>query len=93
MEAPTHEAEDDHDEAERCIMTLWGIYSLVEFEAGLRIFATKWFVRFARKEKIDDARLHEAVVRIERGSVDAELGGDLVKQRIAQPGRGASIER
>ena len=57
---------------------------------GLRIFATKWFARFARKEKIDDARLREAVIRVEGGSVDAELGGGLVKQRVAYPGGGRS---
>jgi len=32
----------------------------------------------------------EAVVRAEKGQVDADLGGGLIKQRIARPGRGKS---
>lgn len=56
----------------------------------LRIFETKWFARFARKEKIEAARLREAVERAEQGSVDAELGGNLIKQRVARDGGGRS---
>lgn len=32
------------------------------------------------------ARIREAVVRAEAGSIDADLGGGLIKQRIARPG-------
>jgi hypothetical protein len=56
----------------------------------LRVFATKWFVRFAHKEKLADARLLEAVSRIRRGIIDADLGGHLVKQRVAREGGGRS---
>jgi hypothetical protein len=56
----------------------------------LRIFATKWFGRFARIEKIETARLRETIDRAERGSVDAELGGNLIKQRVARHGQGRS---
>jgi hypothetical protein len=56
----------------------------------LRVFATKVFVRFARKERLDDKRLCEAVTRAERGLVDADLGGNLIKQRVARPGGGRS---
>jgi hypothetical protein len=56
----------------------------------LKVFATKWFARFARKEKIDDQRLHEAIARAEAGSVDAYLGGNLLKQRIGRQGKGRS---
>jgi len=56
----------------------------------MRAFATKWFMRFARKERISDAQLCEAVARAERGSVDANLGGNLIKQRVARPGGGRS---
>jgi hypothetical protein len=52
----------------------------------VRIFKTKWFVRFARKEKIVDALLLEAVGRAEAGNIDADLGGKLIKQRVAQKG-------
>jgi hypothetical protein len=54
----------------------------------LRVFASKWFVRFARKEKIENERLREVIARAEEGSVDAELGGNLIKQRVARQGRG-----
>jgi hypothetical protein len=56
----------------------------------LRVFATKVFARFARKERLDDRRLCEAVERAGRGLVDADLGGNLIKQRIARPGSGRS---
>ena len=57
---------------------------------GPRIFKTRWFERFARKEKIRDAVLVEAVLRAEKGQVDADLGGGVIKQRIARPGKGKS---
>ncbi len=56
----------------------------------LRVFKTRWFERFARKEKIPDAILVDAVARAEKGQVDADLGGGVIKQRIARPGRGKS---
>lgn len=56
----------------------------------MRVFKTKEFARFARREKIADATLCEAVARAERGLVDADLGGGLIKQRVARPGRGRS---
>ena len=56
----------------------------------MRIFKSRWFQRFARKEGIADAALCEAVVRAEKGQIDAELGGEVIKQRIARPGQGRS---
>jgi hypothetical protein len=56
----------------------------------LRVFATKSFARFARSERIPDASLCEAVRRAERGLVDADLGGGVIKQRVARPGQGRS---
>ena len=55
-----------------------------------RIFKTKWFQRFARKEKISDAVLARVIARAERGQVDADLGNGVIKQRIARPGQGKS---
>ena len=55
-----------------------------------RVFKTRWFERFARKEKIPDPALIDAVARAENGQVDADLGGGVIKQRIARPGRGKS---
>jgi hypothetical protein len=48
------------------------------------------FVRFARRERIADGTLCEAVQRAARGLVDADLGGGVIKQRVARPGQGRS---
>ncbi len=56
----------------------------------MRIFKSRWFQRFARKEGIADAALCEAIVRAEKGQIDADLGGGVIKQRIARPGQGRS---
>ena len=56
----------------------------------MRIFKTKWLARFARREGIDDQGLREAIERAEQGLIDADLGGGLIKQRVARPGRGRS---
>jgi hypothetical protein len=56
----------------------------------LRLFKTKWFVRFARRSRIDDAMLCEAISRAERGLIDADLGGGIIKQRVARPNEGRS---
>jgi hypothetical protein len=56
----------------------------------LRVFKTKWLARFARRERITDASLLEAVERAERGIIDADLGGGLIKQRVARRGQGRS---
>ena len=55
-----------------------------------RIFKTKWFDRFARKERIAAGAIRDAIARAERGQIDADLGGGVVKQRIARPGKGKS---
>ena len=57
---------------------------------SVRIFKSKWFQRFARKEGIEDTALREAVERAEKGQIDADLGGEVLKQRIARPGQGKS---
>lgn len=56
----------------------------------MRIFKTNWFSRFATKEKIDDESLNKAIKQAEKGLVDAELGGGLIKIRIARKGQGRS---
>jgi hypothetical protein len=56
----------------------------------VRVFKTKWFARFTRKEGITDARLVEAVRNAEKGQIDAVLGGGLIKQRIPRDGGGKS---
>jgi hypothetical protein len=46
--------------------------------------------RFARKARIDDALLVEAIERAEKGLIDADLGGGVIKQRVGRPGQGRS---
>jgi hypothetical protein len=55
-----------------------------------RIFKSRRFDRFARREGIPDATLRDAIERAERGQIDADLGGGVIKQRIARPGEGRS---
>jgi hypothetical protein len=56
----------------------------------VRIFQNKAFVRFAKKAGIDDAMLCEVLRDAERGLIAANLGGGVIKQRIARPGQGKS---
>ena len=56
----------------------------------MRIFKTKLFTKFARREHISDASLVEAVKRAREGLVDANLGGGIIKQRVARKGQGRS---
>ncbi len=56
----------------------------------MRIFKNKSFGRFARKARVTDAALCEAIGNADRGLIDADLGGGVIKQRIARPGAGKS---
>ncbi|HTX77282.1 MAG TPA: type II toxin-antitoxin system RelE/ParE family toxin [Terracidiphilus sp.] len=56
----------------------------------MRIFLVRSLARFVRRENISLVRLREAIARAEKGSIDADLGGGLIKQRIARPGSGRS---
>lgn len=56
----------------------------------MRIFKTKWLARFVRREGIADKSLREAIERAESGLIDADLGGGLIKQRVARKGQGRS---
>jgi hypothetical protein len=56
----------------------------------MRAFKTRTFQRWAGKAGVTDAALLDAVAQMERGLIDADLGGNLYKQRVALPGRGKS---
>jgi hypothetical protein len=56
----------------------------------VRIFKTKWMARYARRARIADYRLREALERAGRGTIDADLGGGIIKQRVARSGQGRS---
>ena len=55
-----------------------------------RIFKNKPFARFARKNGILDSDLCAAVRDANRGLIAADLGGGVIKQRIARKGAGKS---
>jgi hypothetical protein len=61
----------------------------------VRVYKVKVFARFQRRERIADASLVKAVRSAEDGLVDADLGGGLIKQRVARSGqaRAAAIAR
>jgi hypothetical protein len=56
----------------------------------LAVYKTKPFARFARKARVSDSDLWEAVRQVNVGVIDADLGGGVIKQRIARAGGGKS---
>lgn len=56
----------------------------------IRTYKNRWFEKFARRERITDASLREAIERAGAGLIDADLGGGLIKQRVAREGQGRS---
>jgi hypothetical protein len=53
-----------------------------------RVFKTRSFARWSSKANLVDAALCAAVEEMSSGLIDADLGGGLVKKRVAMPGRG-----
>jgi len=51
---------------------------------------TKPFARFARKARIHERDLWETACQVNAGAIDANLGGGVIKQRIARAGEGKS---
>jgi hypothetical protein len=56
----------------------------------VRVFKTRSFTRFMRKEGLTDDALRDAVSRAERGLIDANLGSGVIKQRVARRRQGRS---
>ena len=52
------------------------------------VYKTRHFNRWARKADLSDEALCRAVGEIREGLVDADLGGGIIKKRIALPGHG-----
>ena len=53
-----------------------------------RVFKTRQFAKWMRKTDLTDEALCLAVSEMLSGLVDADLGGDVLKKRVALPGRG-----
>ncbi|MGI0119639.1 type II toxin-antitoxin system RelE/ParE family toxin [Zooshikella sp. RANM57] len=56
----------------------------------MRIFKVTAFDSWAKEESLKDETLKEAITEIEKGLVDANLGGHVFKKRVAIPGKGKS---
>ena len=54
----------------------------------MRVFKTRWFQRWAKKEGLSDETLLAAVQEMEQGLVDADLGGSVYKKRVPLSGKG-----
>ena len=52
-----------------------------------RVFRTRSFTRWMRKAGLTDEVLCVAVSEMAQGLIDADLGGHLVKKRLALPGQ------
>ena len=56
----------------------------------MRIFKNKAFSKWAVKERLNDDSLRAAVHEMEAGLIDVDLGGHIVKKRVAIGMRGKS---
>lgn len=56
----------------------------------MRIFKNKMFFKWAKSEGLTNSTLLTAAKEIDQGLIDASLGGNLVKKRIARKGHGKS---
>ena len=54
------------------------------------VFKTRHFSRWMRKTELSDRVLCVAVSEMEKGLIDADLGGSVIKKRVPLPGRGKS---
>jgi len=56
----------------------------------MAIYKTRWFERWARKQGLTTQSLYAAVLEMTAGLYEADLGGGLLKKRIARAGQGKS---
>jgi len=56
----------------------------------MAIYKTRWFDRWARKQGLTTPQLCAAVREMAGGLYEADLGGGLLKKRIARTGQGKS---
>ena len=54
----------------------------------MQAFKTRTFAKWASRAGLDDDALATAVQDMQGGLIDAHLGGEVVKKRLALPGRG-----
>jgi hypothetical protein len=54
----------------------------------MRVFKTKPFGKWARSQRLPDPALGRAVVELQAGSVETNLGRNLYRKRVALGGKG-----
>jgi hypothetical protein len=54
----------------------------------IKIFKTRSFAQWAKKEKMTDLILRGVIDQLVQGLVNVDLGGGLVKKRVARSGQG-----
>jgi len=56
----------------------------------MRVFLSKVFKRWQRRNRVPEDSLLKSVEEMEQGLIDVVLGGNLVKKRVARAGGGKS---
>ncbi|ELJ8548526.1 type II toxin-antitoxin system RelE/ParE family toxin [Vibrio cholerae] len=56
----------------------------------MQVYKSKWFSKWADKEDLTDRDLSAAVQEMANGLIDADLGGHVMKKRVALQGQGKS---
>ncbi len=56
----------------------------------MQVYKSKWFTKWADKEDLTDRDLSAAVEEMANGLIDADLGGHVMKKRVALQGQGKS---
>ncbi len=56
----------------------------------MHVYKSKWFSKWADKEDLTDRDLALAVQEMASGLIDADLGGHVMKKRVALQGQGKS---
>jgi hypothetical protein len=54
----------------------------------MQVYKSKWFTKWADKEDLTDRDLSAAVEEMANGLIDADLGGHVMKKRVALQGQG-----
>lgn len=52
------------------------------------IYKSKWFSKWASKQGLSDESLRSAITELKKGLVDAHLGSNVFKKRVAIQGQG-----
>jgi len=56
----------------------------------MKVYKLLVFSKFVKRQKISDMDLKKAIEDAEKGIIGADLGGNVIKQRIARPKQGKS---